>query len=55
VGLTYEGGRRFFRWSGDLSTGRALFEADFGAGKTTLSAGISLLSAENSLGEAMFF
>jgi hypothetical protein len=46
---------RVFRWSGDLKTGHALFEADFGSGKTRLSAPVSLLSPEMTLSEAMFF
>lgn len=46
---------RFFRWSGDLATGQALFEADLGAGRTKLSAAVSLLAPENALSEAMFF
>jgi hypothetical protein len=46
---------RFFRWRGNLATGQALFEADFGCGTTTLSAAVSLLKPENALSEAMFF
>jgi hypothetical protein len=46
---------RAFRWRGDLASGHAVFEADFGGGQTTLSAAVSLLSAENALSEAMFF
>lgn len=45
----------FFRWRGDLATGHALFEANFGSGSTRLPAAVSLLSAENTLSEAMFF
>jgi hypothetical protein len=45
----------FFRWQGDLGTEQALFEADLGAGSTQLSAGVSLLSPEITLSEAMFF
>ncbi len=45
----------FFRWRGDLGTGHALFEADFGSGLTRLPAAVSLLSPENTLSEAMFF
>lgn len=51
----YENKARYFRWSGDLATGQAKFEADLGAGQTTLSAAVSLLSPENTLSEAMFF
>lgn len=44
-----------FRWRGDLTTGHAGFEADFGSGLTRLPAAVSLLSPENTLSEAMFF
>jgi hypothetical protein len=44
-----------FRWSGDLAKHHALFEADFGTGRTTLPAPISLLPPEMALSEAMFF
>jgi hypothetical protein len=46
---------KFFSWSGDVAAGSAMFEADLGAGRTTLSAAASLLSPENALSEAMFF
>jgi hypothetical protein len=46
---------RYFRWSGNFSTGQAQFEADFGAGPTQLAAGVSQLSPESTLSEAMFF
>jgi hypothetical protein len=55
VEFDYGGTAQFFRWRGDLDTGHALFEADFGGGKTTLAAAVSLLSAESALSEAMFF
>jgi hypothetical protein len=55
VTFDYATPARYFRWSGDLATGRALFEADFGNGKTSLSAAVSLLTPENALSEAMFF
>jgi hypothetical protein len=55
VRFDYEDKARYFRWSGDLSTGHALFEANFGAGQTKLSAAVSLLKPEASLSEAMFF
>ena len=54
VSFAYAEGAKFFRWSGNLGTGHALFEADFGGGRTRLSAAVSLLSAEAALGEAMF-
>ena len=53
--FTYEGGRKSFAWQGDLARGTALFEADFGTGRTTLPAGVSLLAPEEALSEAMFF
>ncbi len=55
VRFDYADQARYFRWSGDLKTGKALFEANFGAGQTKLSAAVSLLSPENALSEAMFF
>jgi glucose-6-phosphate dehydrogenase assembly protein OpcA len=55
VRFDYADAARFFRWSGDLATGQALFEADFGNGRTTLPAAVSLLTPENALSEAMFF
>jgi glucose-6-phosphate dehydrogenase assembly protein OpcA len=55
VRFAYAATARRFRWSGDLATGHALFEADFGAGETRLSAAMSLLTPENALSEAMFF
>ncbi|HUR58840.1 MAG TPA: glucose-6-phosphate dehydrogenase [Opitutaceae bacterium] len=55
VRFDYTDAARFFRWSGNLRTGNALFEANFGCGQTKLSAAVSLLSPENALSEAMFF
>lgn len=55
VSFDYENKDRFFRWSGDVVAGEALFEADFGSGRTKLSAAASLLTPENALSEAMFF
>ena len=55
VRFDYADAARFFRWSGDLATGQALFEADLGNGSTTLPAAVSLLTPENALSEAMFF
>jgi len=51
----YETDSKFFRWTGDLAKRHALFEADFGTGRTTLPAPVSLLPPENALSEAMFF
>jgi hypothetical protein len=50
----YEGGKSF-RWRGDLATGHASFEADFGTGRTSLPASVGLLPPETALSEAMFF
>jgi glucose-6-phosphate dehydrogenase assembly protein OpcA len=55
VRFEYANPARFFRWSGDVKAGAALFEADFGAGRTTLSAAASLLAPPAALSEAMFF
>ncbi len=54
VKFTYEG-KKNFSWQGDLTTGNALFEADFGTGRTRLPAPVSLLTPESALSEAMFF
>ena len=51
----YGDASKFFNWRGDLSTGHALFEADFGTGRARLGAPVSLLSPEMTLSEAMFF
>ena len=55
VRCEYADPKRFFRWHGDLATGNALFDADFGSGRTTLPAAVSLLAPEAALSEAMFF
>jgi hypothetical protein len=55
ISFDYSDPARFFRWSGDLATGHALFESDLGSGRTKLSAAVSLLKPENALSEAMFF
>ncbi len=46
---------RFFSWRADLDLGHAVFEADLGSGRNSLTTPISLLSPENALSEAMFF
>ncbi len=51
----YADGKKYFRWNGDLTSGFASFEADFGGGETTLGTAVSLLAPEAALGEAMFF
>ena len=53
--FTYAGGKKKFDWHGDLARGTALFEADFGTGRTSLHAAVSLLTPEAALSEAMFF
>jgi hypothetical protein len=55
VRFEYTDAKKFFRWSGDLTSGFASFEADFGDGRTTLAAGVSLLPPDAALSEAMFF
>lgn len=55
VRFDYADASRSFRWTGDLATGHALFEADLGSGRTKLPAAVSLLPPENALSEAMFF
>ena len=52
--FVYEG-KKTFSWTGDLAKGHAQFEADFGSGRTSLPAAVSLLPPENALSEAMFF
>ena len=53
--FAYAGGKKSFSWHGNLASGTALFEADFGTGRTTLPAAVSLLTPEAALSEAMFF
>jgi hypothetical protein len=53
--FAYAGGKKSFAWTGDLARGTAQFEADFGTGRTTLPAAVSLLTPEAALSEAMFF
>ena len=55
VRFDYADAARFFQWSGDLADGRALLEANLGAGPTKLVAPMSLLTPENALSEAMFY
>lgn len=55
VRFAYEDSARHFSWGGDLRTGQAHFEADFGSGVTRLPAAVSLLTPEYALSEAMFF
>jgi hypothetical protein len=55
IRFEYAGGKKFFRWNGDLKGRHALFEADFGSGPAKLPAAVSLLEPEMALSEAMFF
>jgi len=57
LGVRFEYGdpAHFLRWTGDLASGHASFEADFGGGRTSLTAAVSLLAPEAALSEAMFF
>jgi Glucose-6-phosphate dehydrogenase subunit len=47
--------KRFFRWTANMAAGRSTFTANFGAGRTSMPAAVSLLPQENALSEAMFF
>jgi hypothetical protein len=55
INFNYGTPNRYFRWSGDLASHQALFEANLGSNTTTLAAGVSLLTPEAALSEAMFF
>ena len=55
VRFRYAGVAKEFAWSGDLAAGQAHFRADFGQGRTELTAGLALLAPEVALSEAMFF
>jgi hypothetical protein len=48
-------GAKSFRWTGDMATSRATFDADFGTGRTVIQTTAGLLAPENALSEAMFF
>jgi glucose-6-phosphate dehydrogenase assembly protein OpcA len=48
-------GAKTFSWQADLAASQSHFEADYGAGKLTVPATVSLMAPENALGEAMFF
>jgi glucose-6-phosphate dehydrogenase assembly protein OpcA len=54
LGLSYEG-KKSFTWKADVSTCHAVFDADFGWGRTVMPATVFLLAQENALSEAMFF
>jgi glucose-6-phosphate dehydrogenase assembly protein OpcA len=51
----YSDAQKSFRWTGDLKSQHALFEASFGESRTRLPAAVSLLNPEAALSEAMFF
>lgn len=57
LGITFrfEQASRFFEWTADFRTRSAVFEADFGGGRTHLATNIALLEPEVALSEAMFF
>ncbi len=55
VRFDYTDKAKFFRWSGDLVSSNATFEASLGCARTNLPASVSLLPPENALSEAMFF
>jgi hypothetical protein len=55
VDFSYGDAGRSFTWSGNLADGHARFEADYGAGRVTLPASVSLLPPEGALSEAKFF
>jgi hypothetical protein len=57
LGITfaYSDQTKFFRWTGDIGTRSAHFDANFGSGRAQLSAPVSLLAPEVALSEAMFF
>jgi hypothetical protein len=55
VRFEYSDQKKFFRWTGNLLTKHALFEANFGTGAASLPAPVSLLVPEAALSEAMFF
>ena len=55
VTFAYADDAHYFRWHGNLETGHAQFECDFGSGATKLAASVSLLAPDRALSEAMFF
>ena len=54
VSFDYAKTEKFFRWTGDIATQHALFEANFGNGPVTLFAPMSVLEPGLTLSEAMF-
>ena len=55
MSFRYDDPNRYFRWTGNLATRHACFEADLGSGATKLPAAVSLLAPEKALSEAMIF
>jgi hypothetical protein len=54
LSFAYDGGKAF-SWKADIATAHAVFDADFGTGRTVMPATAGLLAQENALSEAMFF
>jgi hypothetical protein len=54
LSFAYEGAKSF-SWNADVAAGHAVFDADFGTGRTVMPATVALLAQENALSEAMFF
>jgi len=54
LGFSYPDSRTF-SWTADLDTAHAVFDADFGSGRTTATTSVSMLAQEAALSEAMFF
>ncbi|HEY1763669.1 MAG TPA: glucose-6-phosphate dehydrogenase assembly protein OpcA [Opitutaceae bacterium] len=52
--IAYVGGKSF-SWKADIATCHAVFDANFGSGRTVMPASVCLLAQENALSEAMFF
>ena len=46
---------RTFSWKADLETSHSVFDCDFGAGRTVMTATVALLEQDVALSEAMFF
>jgi Glucose-6-phosphate dehydrogenase subunit len=48
-------GKKSFRWTADVASAHATFDADFCSGRTTMMAAATFLPPEGALSEAMFF
>lgn len=55
ISFHFDDAARFFQWSADFRARTAVFEGDFGGGRTHLATSVSLLEPEVALSEAMFF